>query len=113
MKAIFGSKIGRVLIVILLYALHFVAVYSATTFFNHKNLLLYIISIVSILCLFLSVIIGWLIAADDFREAFLRFKKLETAKIPPSEFTIFAPVRFGLAIIMWPYLALFFTNEED
>ena len=58
------------------------------------------------------MVVGWLIAADDFREAFIRYKQSEGKKDPSSEFTIFAPLRFLVAILLWPYLVVFMNDEK-
>ncbi len=77
-----------------------------------KNIYLTVGFVISVVFLCFSGTIGWLIAADDFREAFVRYKNSSGDKEPSGEFTVFAPLRFVLTIIMWPYLSVF-TDTDD
>ncbi|MBN1576053.1 MAG: hypothetical protein JW913_05845 [Chitinispirillaceae bacterium] len=101
------STIGRIIVVTSIYALHIGALYSIASYFRTKSVIITVGFTISVIFLCLSCIVGWLFAADDFREAFVRYKKAPGEKEPSSEFTVFAPVRFLFAVIMWPYLALF------
>lgn len=112
MRRFFSNSLKKILLVTLLYSLHFVALYATTSFIMTKSLLLQLLFVVSVVSLSLSVVVGWLIAADDFRVAFIQYKKSETNKDPSSEFTIFAPVRFIVAIMLWPYLVVFMNENE-
>ena len=112
MRRFFSNRIKKILLVTLLYSLHFVALYAMTSFIMTKSLLLQFLFVVSVVSLCLSVVVGWLIAADDFRVAFIQYKKSGTDRDPSSEFTIFAPIRFVVAIVMWPYLVVFMNEGE-
>jgi|GEM_PF-4490880 len=107
MREFFHSKVTKVIFLLCIYALHFGALYAITRYFQSKNTIISVFFVVSILFLCLSCIIGWLIAADDFREAFIRYKKTTDDREPSGEFTVFAPLRYVFAMIMWPYLVLF------
>jgi hypothetical protein len=112
MRPFFSKKIKKLLLVTLLYALHLVAMYAVTSFIMTKILLLQVLFYISVGTLCLSVVVGWLIAADDFREAFIRYKQVNTERDPSSEFTIFAPLRFLVAILLWPYLVVFMNDNQ-
>ncbi|MBN1306973.1 MAG: hypothetical protein JXA18_03590 [Chitinispirillaceae bacterium] len=107
------STFGKIVFVTAVYALHIGAIYSITAYFRTKSIIVTVGFAVSLIFLCLSWIVGWLFAADDFREAFIRYKKLPGDKEPSSEFTVYAPLRFVLAVIMWPYLALFHEPEDQ
>jgi hypothetical protein len=110
---IFTSRLGRIFVVFLIYLAHLGAIYAIPLYFRSRGILISTAFVISLLVLCFSGIIGWLIAADDFREAFVRYKKTEGDKEPSSEFTVFAPLRFLLAVIMWPYLMLFGGETEN
>ena len=113
MRRIFTKKIKQILLVTLLYSLHCVALYALTSFIMTQSVLLRVLFYLSVASLSLSVVVGWLIAADDFREAFVRYKKANVERDPSSEFTIFAPFRFAVAILMWPYLVVFMNDGRE
>ena len=114
MRRFIPNRLKKILIVLVLYSLHLVAIYTTITFMFTDHLILKILFVTSVVCLCLSVIVGWLIAADDFREAFIVYKKRNEDRDPSSEFTIFAPIRFVVAVLLWPYLVAFGEeNRED
>jgi hypothetical protein len=112
MRPFFSKKLKKLLLVTLLYSLHAVALYAVTSFIMTKILLLQVLFYLSVVSLCLSVVVGWLIAADDFREAFVRYKQTGVDRDPSSEFTIFAPLRFLVAILLWPYLVVFMNDGQ-
>jgi hypothetical protein len=107
MNSRISSQFVKALFCIFIYFLHLVAIYAITSYFRATNIFITVGFLVSVVFLCLSCIVGWLVAADDFREAFVRFKKTPPDKEPPGEFTVFAPMRFCMAVILWPYLMLF------
>ena len=107
------SIIGRGIFVVMLYLIHLGAFYTIFLYFRMKNIYINIGFVISVLFLCFSGIIGWLMAADDSREAFVRFKKTDADKEPSSEFTVFAQLRFVFTVILWPYLSLFGNSETE